>query len=138
MVMNIVRPLSRQLLLFYLMVAVFGCLSAEAAQSEKDGCAGSKTENTLLTCRQKQFANSEAALKSVLASLKSNYEAEEPELAKLLADAQAKWQLYRDAECLVVTFESSSGTAYEVYKLDCLNKLNLKRLADMKALQSAP
>ena len=113
-------------------------LPFDVAQANKDVCYGAKTENSLLTCRQQEYAKSEVTLKNLLNSLSANYEREEPKQLQLLNESQSKWQAYRDAECLLTTFESSSGSAYEVYKLDCLNKLNLKRIKDLKLLQPSP
>ena len=113
-------------------------LPFDVVHANNDACYGAKTENSLLICRQQEYAKSEATLKNLLNSLSANYEREEPKQLLLLSESQSKWLAYRDAECLLITFESSAGSAYEVYKLDCLNKLNLKRIEDLKLLQSSP
>jgi len=128
--------------IFFRLRVVFFCLvflfSFDVAQADKDICRGSKTENILLKCRQQEYEKSEAMLKSLMDSLSVRYEKEEPKQFQLLNDSQSKWLLYREAECLLTTFESSFGSAYADYKLDCLNKLNLKRIEDLILLQSSP
>ena len=119
------------------------CLStAEASASphsaDKDPCLGAASENALLACRKKQFDDSTRELTGIYEKLHRQYGKSEPPLATALEQAQTAWLNYRDLECKVRTFESSSGSAYEVYKLDCLAKLNAQRITDLKALGAAP
>lgn len=111
---------------------------ARSAKGSKDPCAGSADEKALLSCRQSQNTKSEQALRQLVDKLARSYEQDEPPLAKVFATAQAKWAEYRDAECKVRTYESASGPAYEVYRLDCVTSLNGERIEVLRKQASNP
>jgi uncharacterized protein YecT (DUF1311 family) len=112
--------------------------SAAPRPADKDPCLAAASEQALQSCRKKQFDDSTRELNGIYEKLHRQYSKSEPSLATALEQAQNAWLSYRDLECKVRTFESSSGSGYEAYKLDCLAKLNALRITDLKALVSAP
>lgn len=109
-----------------------------APKVAKDPCANAADEAALLGCRQQENRTSEAALRELADRLTKSYTQDEPARAKVLSTAQGKWRDYRDAECKLRTYDSSSGSAHEVYWLSCLTTLNQERLAALRKLADNP
>jgi len=139
----LISTVHHRLRLIVAIVLSVACLtSADASATprspDKDPCLEAASESSLLACRKKQFDDSTHELTGIYEKLHRQYGKNEPPLATALEQAQTAWLNYRDLECKVRTFESSSGSGYEVYKLDCLSKLNALRIIDLKKLVSAP
>ena len=117
-----------------------GCYSqpAPAAAPVAEPCAGSPDEATLLNCHQAEFEKAEAAVGALVGRLNRYWSADEPNKAEALARAQAAWARSREADCVVDTWDSRGGTAFEVYRLDCVTKAAKGRAAYLKALTEAP
>jgi uncharacterized protein YecT (DUF1311 family) len=103
-----------------------------------DPCVDAATEAELLTCRRQRFADSENEVDGLYQELRKSYSKDEPKLLALLEEAQAAWHTYRDAQCRVDTYYSVSGSAYEVYWLDCLEKSNRARAQQLEWLLDSP
>jgi len=110
----------------------------EAPTDGLDPCANAATEAEMLRCRQQAFADSESAVDGFYQQLISNNAKDEPDLLALLQQAQAAWRDYRDAQCRVDTYYSASGSAYETYWLDCLEKANGARAHQLERLLESP
>jgi uncharacterized protein YecT (DUF1311 family) len=129
------------------MLLVLGITGSEApgVESSKtvdgkqvDDCSNSPTEADLLSCRQKRLAQSEQALALAVKSLNDNYRTSAVPRATLLQTSHRAWLAYRKAECKLQTYDSASGTAYEIYRLDCLDGMNRRRLVDLQSLLGSP
>ncbi len=112
-------------------------IAAKTSKLSRDPCAGSSTEVVLLACRRKENKDTEVALARLTEKLDKNY-ASEPERANAFSVAGQKWGDFRDAECKLLTYESRSGTAAEVYWLDCLTRLGRERIDSLKKLAENP
>jgi uncharacterized protein YecT (DUF1311 family) len=109
-----------------------------APAAPRDPCAGSANEAALLACRRLENRKSEEALRALADRLAKGYEDDEPARAKVFADARARWQEFRDAECKLRTYDSANGTAHEVYWLACLTAMNGERLEVLRKLADNP
>ena len=92
----------------------------------------------MLECWEGQTEQSELRLAAILHKLRSSFAEDEPKRASLLDAANQAWRSFRDAECGVLTFESSSGSAFQVYWLACLVEQNARRLEDLERLAALP
>ena len=101
-------------------------------------CADAATEAEMLRCRQQAFADSEGEVDGFYQQLMKSYEKDEPGLHALLQQAQAAWRDYRDAQCRVDTYYSLSGSAYETYWLECLEKANGARAKQLEWFLDSP
>src|SRR5262245_25000184 len=63
---------------------------------------------------------------------------DEPELARLMADAQQAWLSWREASCRVSTFDSRTGTAFAVYWDTCLIRMNRMRADELQYMIDHP
>ena len=114
-----------------------GALGSVAA-APPDRCAGSANEAALLSCRQNQLNSANNRLRQMLDKLRQRYENDEPQRWKLLAASQETWRAFSQAECRFRTYESASGSAYQVYLLACLAELTELRLKDLDAIVANP
>lgn len=118
---------------------VYSQLTIKNTSLEANGaCNNAKSEENLLQCRKKRFLESEKNIGRLLAALQKSYRESEPRLAAYLNKSQVKWKAYKDADCELKTFYSRSGSAYEVYKFDCLATMNFKRSEDLQRLLDTP
>jgi uncharacterized protein YecT (DUF1311 family) len=108
------------------------------ASDTNDSCNDMTSERLLLNCRKQQKELSEINLTRTLEKLVSNYKEEGNNLVLMLKDSQKKWEAFRDSECKLLNYYSSDGTAYEVYLLDCIAKMNKKRTKDLQLLIENP
>ena len=110
----------------------------DASKDGPDPCANSATEADMLRCRHQEFADSESEVDGLYQQLMNSYAKDEPGLHPLLQQAQAAWRDYRDAQCRVDTYYSASGSAYEIYWLECLEKANGARALQLEWLIESP
>jgi uncharacterized protein YecT (DUF1311 family) len=109
-------------------IITFGLAThAVAAPEPDDPCRNAANDQEMRACRQAQLAESERHLSETFARLHKAQISDEPKLAELLTAAQAAWRSYRDVECQVRTYDSASGTAYDLYLNSCLQELNRER-----------
>ena len=108
------------------------------APAASDPCAGSADEATLLRCRQAELSRAETALEGAAAKLAATYRVDEPPKAEALMRAHEAWRRLREADCVVDTWDSRGGTAFEVYRLDCMTTAAKARLVHLQALADAP
>jgi uncharacterized protein YecT (DUF1311 family) len=103
-----------------------------------DLCAKSASESSLLACRRKEFDDSENKVNEKYNKLINNYKKDEPNIVSLLEMGKTTWLAYRDADCKLQNYFSQGGTAYNVYLLDCLTKMNKLRDAEYKKMLDNP
>jgi uncharacterized protein YecT (DUF1311 family) len=120
------------------LVALPTLAKTPSRKAPPDSCSGSANEESLLGCRQGENARSEKRLGQLFDKLDKGYRKDEPALAPLFDEAQRKWRDYRDAECKVRTYYSSTGSAYEIYRLDCLTRMNAERILLLQQQEASP
>lgn len=113
------------------------CKSGGAAKLP-DACAKAPNDAALLACRTGEKRSAEAALRRVVEQLSADYLSDEPAMAKLFAEAQSRWEAFRDAECKVQTHDSAGGTAFEIYLYDCLTQMTRDRIKTLRARAESP
>jgi uncharacterized protein YecT (DUF1311 family) len=118
---------------------VAGLTDARSQPAEgRDPCLDSKTELDLRTCRREALKASQARLDRRVEALRSAYSRDEPVKARLLEQSQEAWTRYRDAQCRLLTADSASGTAAEMYLATCLTTLNDQRSGDLSRIAAMP
>lgn len=103
-----------------------------------DPCAMAADEAAMLACRTREKNTTEAALRRVAERLLRGYQRDEPALAKLFAEAQRRWEAFREAECKALTYESVGSAGYAPYLNDCLAAMNRERLRALKRREDSP
>ena len=103
-----------------------------------DPCLDSKTDQDLRTCRRNALNASQAQLDRTVEALHSTLQKDQPVKTRLLEEAQESWTRFRDAECRLVTVDSASGTAADLYIASCLTELNGQRSRDLDRMGTLP
>ena len=107
------------------------------APSTDNPCTRPESEEALLACEHREFDRAQEAIGRREAALRERF-GKEPALLEALANAQAKWREFRDAECGLDTYDSRDGTAFESYWLACLRKLDWQRASRLQFLLDNP
>lgn len=126
------------LILLFVSVNVLSVENKLKNSHPADLCAKSASESSLLACRRKEFDDSESKVNEKYNRLINNYNKDEPDIVPLLERGKTTWLAYRDADCKLQNYFSQGGTAYDVYLLDCLTKMNKQRDAKYKKMLDNP
>ena len=114
-----------------------GATKTATKKKSLDPCAYPATEESLVSCRKREFDGAETDVAKLVATLSKSY-ARDVALAGVFSTAQTKWREFRDAECKLTTYDSQGGTAYESYWLECLGKLDRDRIKTLEDLRDHP
>jgi uncharacterized protein YecT (DUF1311 family) len=102
-----------------------------------DPCLSARDETELLACRTKVTAVQTREINAANAILLKRA-SDEPRLVAALRVSHQAWLRYRDAECRVETWESSTGSAAPAHLLYCQEKRNRARLAELRERVQSP
>ena len=92
-----------------------------------DPCANSPDDHALRACRASDLDAATAELKEVAAELSQSLSEGLDGNAEALATAQADWDRFMRSECRLINFESLSGTAGDIYEMECLSTMTRAR-----------
>jgi uncharacterized protein YecT (DUF1311 family) len=109
-----------------------------AAAADTDPCSGSADDAAMRSCRAEQLARSSESLTLALSQLRDSLAGSDEPKLKFLNEAQEAWDVFHEAECRLLTADSASGTAFDMYWSACLTSMNRKRLAEIETLISEP
>lgn len=112
---------------------------AGAQDSEMpDPCTNSPDDHVLRTCRARDLEQATTELKSVADDLSRSLTEGLPGNAEALAVAQSDWERFVRSECKLINFESLSGTAGDIYEMDCLSTMTRARTKLLRELLDSP
>jgi uncharacterized protein YecT (DUF1311 family) len=111
---------------------------ALAEENPASPCTGSPTEAAMLACHENELAKAQAELEDLVKELRTNFAYDGKEHTDALDFAQEKWKAFAGAECDLLTYDSRGGTAYDLYVVECLAKLHVRRAAEIKELLDSP
>ncbi len=113
-------------------------IAAAPDGAAREPCAGSPTEASMAACHARERAAADRDLNAAYRKLQANYRRDEPGLAAALVTAQRRWIAFRDAECVVATWDSRGGSAFGVYADACATRLTRARTATFRDMLAAP
>lgn len=89
-------------------------------------------------CRAKELTRSSDSLNLAVNQLRHSLAGSDEAKLMFLNEAQDAWAVFHEAECRLLTADSASGTAFDMYWSACLTSMNEKRLAEIEILISEP
>lgn len=118
--------------------AVMTIIGMPARAVEADPCAGSADDAAMRSCRAEELTRSSDSLNAALNQLRESLAGSDEAKLKFLNEAQDAWTVFHEAECRLLTADSASGTAFDMYWSACLTSFTKKRLAEIEILISEP
>ena len=113
------------------LLAIGPVLFGREAVAQTTGCGSSPNESTLMACHKAQVGREDRQIATLVKKLGQMADGE-PAMKRLITASQAAWLKYRDAECKMRTFESSTGSAAQVYLHACFEDINAQRIRDLE------
>ena len=103
-----------------------------------DPCANSPDDHALRACRASDLDAAAAELKEVAAELSQSLSEGLDGNAEALETAQADWDRFMRSECRLINFESLSGTAGDIYEMECLSTMTRARTKLLREMLDSP
>lgn len=101
-------------------------------------CLDSKTQQEMDACTQKSLNLRTRHMKMILGQLMKNYKAGEAGMAKALEKSQHSWQVYKNNNCKLETYDSRSGSGYASILNACLETKTNERISYLQWLLDNP
>ena len=112
--------------------------AAWPAHAADEPCANVPRDPEFSACWNAEFKKSEGEIAEKLRVLAARHREEEPELHRLMAEAQRRWLAWRGAACKVDTFESRRGAGFSVHWDQCRIRMNKARAAELQQMIDNP
>ena len=117
---------------------VFSPMAVAQDAATSDPCADSPEDHALRACRASDLDAATAELTEVAAGLSRSLSEGLDGNAEALASAQADWNRFMRSECRLINFESLSGTAGDIYEMECLSSMTRARIKTLRELLDSP
>ena len=115
------------------------CMKARAQESTtQDPCVNAPDDQTLRDCRAGDLEAATIELRSVASALSESLADGLVGNAEALAEAQTDWERFMRSECRLTNFESLSGTAGDIYEMDCLSTMTRARTKQLQEMLDSP
>ena len=131
----------RHALVVVLLLAGAAHLSSMAGAQDStpsDPCANAPDDHALRACRTRDLDAAAAELKEVAAALSQSLSEGLDGNAEALETAQVDWDRFMRSECKLINFESLSGTAGDIYEMECLSRMTRARIKTLRELLDSP
>ena len=113
-------------------------LAGAQDSTPSDPCANSPDDHALRACRDSDLGAATAELKEVAAALSQSLSEGLDGNAEALATAQADWDRFMRSECRLINFELLSGTAGDIYEMECLSSMTRARIELLRDMLESP
>jgi uncharacterized protein YecT (DUF1311 family) len=107
-------------------------------EATSDPCASLPDDHALRACRTRDLDEAAAELKEVVWELSQSLSEGLDGNAKALETAQVDWDRFMRSECKLINFESLSGTAGDIYEMDCLSTMTRARTKLLREMLDSP
>ena len=92
----------------------------------------------LRNCRAGELEQATADLNAVSRELMLSLSEGLDGNAEALETAQVDWDRFMRSECRLINFESLSGTAGDIYEMECLTTMTRERIKSLRDMLSRP